>query len=228
MRQVFIGYDARESIAFHVCANSIIRHSSRPMAITPLSLNNLSGYTENHSRAVGYKPTNDFIFSRFLVPELAGYKGWALFIDGDMIFLDDPTKLFALADESKAVMCVKHVYKTKFPVKYLGQKNEDYERKNWSSVMLFNCAHPDCMKLTKSYVQHATGKHLHRFEWTDDENIGELPIQWNWLPDEFGPNENAKLLHFTAGTPCFHDFACSPMADLWHKERMLTNYSAQV
>lgn len=226
MHKVFIGYDAREAIAYHTCVNSMIRMSTSPLSITPLALNNLSGYTEDKARSVGYKPTNDFIFSRFLVPFLNEYKGWALFIDGDMVFLDDPSKLFGLIDDTKSVLCVKHDYKTKFPIKYLGQKNEDYERKNWSSVMLFNCSHPDCMKLTQSYVQNSTGKHLHRFEWTD--SVGELPIEWNWLADEYGVNNEAKLLHYTAGTPCFIDFSESPMAEKWHKERILTEYSAQV
>lgn len=228
MHKVFIGYDAREAIAFHTCVNSIIRHAKSPVSINPLALNNLNGYVENQSRVTGYKPTNDFIFSRFLIPALSDYKGWALFIDGDMILLDDIGAIFDFKDETKSVYVVKHNYKTKFPIKYLGQKNEDYERKNWSSVMLFNCSHPDCMKLTKSYVQNSTGKHLHRFEWTSDDMIGELPIEWNWLADEYGVNNEAKLLHYTAGTPCFIDFSESPMAEKWHKERILTEYSAQV
>lgn len=225
---VFIGYDAREAIAFHTCVNSIIRHSSKPVNIVPLALKTLAGYTENKDRLTGYKPTNDFIFSRFLVPALSEFKGWALFIDGDMILLDDISKIFDVPDKTKAVYVVKHNYKTRYPVKYLGQKNEDYERKNWSSVILFNCEHPACQKLTFEHVEKATGKYLHRFEWVSDADIGQLPIEWNWLPDELGENKDAKLLHYTAGTPCFHDFACTPMADLWHKERMLTNYSAQV
>ena len=227
---IYIGYDAREATAYHVCVNSIIRHSTAPVRINPLALNNMDFYLESKERQTmdGYKPTNDFIFSRFLVPYLQAYEGWALFMDGDMILLDDISKLFGLKDDSKAVMVVKHDYKTKFPVKYLGQPNLDYERKNWSSVMLINCGHEANRTLTPDYVQNATGKMLHRFEWLSDDQIGDLPIEWNWLPDEFGVNEEAKLLHFTAGTPCFFDFATSPMASLWHKERMLMDYSAQV
>ena len=111
--------------------------------------------------------------------------------------------------------------------KYLGAKNEAYPRKNWSSVMIFNCSNWKTRRLTPEYVQSATGKMLHRFEWLDDEDIGELPIEWNWLSDEFGENPEAKLVHYTNGTPCFHEYACSPMANEWHRERMLTNYSLQ-
>ncbi|MGA1553432.1 MAG: glycosyltransferase, partial [Burkholderiaceae bacterium] len=129
-------------------------------------------------------------------------------------------------DERYAVQVVQHDYKTKFPIKYLNQVNGDYPRKNWTSVMLFNCAHPDNRCLTQVFVETATGKFLHRLEWT--ESVGALPIEWNWLPDEYGANPAAKLVHYTVGTPCFHDYATTPMADIWHKERMLTNYSQQV
>jgi len=226
--QIYIGYDPREAIAYHVCVNSLIRRSSKPLSICPLALPNMKGfYTEGARTTIeGYLPTNQFIFSRFLVPSMMDYKGWSLFIDGDMIVTDDIQKLFALADESMAVQVVKHDYKTKFPVKYLNQVNGDYPRKNWTSVMMFNNSHPDNKKLTPEYVATASGKELHRIEWTD--KIGELPIEWNWLADEYGESVNAKLIHYTAGTPCFHDFACSPMANLWHLERMLTNHSLQV
>ena len=227
MLNIFIGFDPREAIAYHACVNSLIRHSSNPLRITPLALNNMNGYYEGQRKVIdGYPPTNQFIFSRFLAPSLMNYQGWALFIDGDMIVTDDITKLFDLADESKAVQVVQHDYKTKHPIKYLNQVNGDYPRKNWTSVMLFNCSHPDNRKLTPSYVETASGKELHRLEWTD--NVGELPIEWNWLPDEYGENPNAKLIHYTCGTPCFNEYAATPMAALWHKERMLTNYCLQL
>jgi lipopolysaccharide biosynthesis glycosyltransferase len=222
MVKIFIGYDPREAIAFHVCASSIIRHASVPVAITPLALNNLSVYKEEHSDG-----SNQFIYSRFLVPYLQGYKGWAIFMDGDMLLRDDIDKLWCLRDDSKAVMCVHHNYKTKVAKKYLGARNDDYPRKNWSSVVLWNCSHAANSLLTPDFVENSTGKVLHRFEWLPDELIGEISIEWNWLPDEFGPNSEAKLLHWTLGTPCFHEYANAPMAEEWHKEAMLLNYSLQ-
>ena len=111
--------------------------------------------------------------------------------------------------------------------KYLGAKNEDYPRKNWSSVILWNCnSHPN-RRLTPDFVQQATGAELHRFTWIDDDRIGELPPEWNWLPDEYGPNLDAKLLHYTLGTPCFHEFADTPQGNEWHRERILTEYCQQ-
>lgn len=222
MIPVFIGFDPREAIAYHVCANSIIRHSSKPVSFTPLALNNLQDYDEKHTDG-----SNQFIYSRFLVPHLMGYKGWAIFMDGDMLMRDDIEKLWSMRDDSKAVMVVKHDYKTKMTEKYLGAKNENYPRKNWSSVMLWNCGHIVNTMITPEFVQHATGAQLHRFTWLTDNLIGELPIEWNWLPDEFGANPDAKLLHYTLGTPSFHDFATTPMGDEWHRERIYTDFCLQ-
>lgn len=222
MIPVFIGYDPREAIAYHVCANSIVRHSTQPVSLTPLALNNLSGYQEQHTDG-----SNHFIYSRFLVPHLTNYRGWAIFMDGDMILRTDINELWELRDNNKAVMVVKHDYKTRMPVKYLGAKNEDYPRKNWSSVILWNCGHEENRRITPRFVQNSTGAQLHRFTWLDDELVGELPVEWNWLPDEFGENENAKLLHYTLGTPSFHEFATTPMGSEWHRERIYTEYCLQ-
>lgn len=219
---IFIGYDPREAIAYHVCANSIIRHSSRPVAIIPLALNLFADYTETHTDG-----SNQFIYSRFLVPHLMGYQGHAIFIDGDMIVRGDIVELWEQRSSYHDVQVVKHDYKTKMPVKYLGAKNEDYPRKNWSSVILWNCnSHPN-RQLTPEYIEKSTGAQLHRFAWINDDRIGELPPEWNWLPDEYGPNLNAKLLHYTLGTPCFHEFATTPQGDEWHKERMHTDFCLQ-
>ena len=221
---VFIGYDPREAIAFHTCVNSIIRHATQPVSIHPLALNLLSGYKETHTDG-----SNHFIYSRFLVPYMAGYVGRAIFIDGDMIVKDDIAKLWSMSEELGAfdVAVVKHDYKTKMTTKYLGAKNEDYPRKNWSSVMLFNCMTMPCRKLTPEYIQEATGSHLHRFEWTRDERVAELPKEWNWLAEEYDDNPDAKLVHYTLGTPCFHEFANTGMANDWHQERLFTEYCQQ-
>ncbi len=155
------------------------------------------------------------------------YTGWALYVDGDMLLRSDIAELWGMRDESKAVLCVHQDYRTKMREKYLGAKNEDYPRKNWSSVVLWNCAHPENRRLTPSFVEAATGAQLHRFTWLADELIGKIPKEWNWLPDEFGPNDKAKLLHWTLGAPSFHEFADAPMANEWHRERALMDYCLQ-
>jgi lipopolysaccharide biosynthesis glycosyltransferase len=219
---IFVGYDPREAIAYHACVNSIIRNASKPVAIVPVALGLFKDYKETHTDG-----SNHFIYTRFLVPHLMQYEGWAIFIDGDMIVRGDIAELWELRDAYKDVMVVKHDYKTRMTEKYLGAKNEDYPRKNWSSVILWNCnSHPN-RKLTSEFVQKATGAELHRFSWLLDERIGELPPEWNWLPDEYGPNPDAKLLHYTLGTPCFHEFADTPMGGEWHRERILTEYCQQ-
>jgi lipopolysaccharide biosynthesis glycosyltransferase len=222
MVRLFIGYDPREAVVYHVCVNSIVRQASQPVAVTPLALKNLGGYVERHRDG-----SNQFTYSRFLVPQLTGWYGWALYIDGDMLLRADIAELWSLRDEAKAVLCVHHDYKTRLRQKYLGAKNEDYPRKNWSSVMLWNCAHPANRCLTAEFVQQATGAKLHRFTWLAEDLVGELPVEWNWLPDELGSNPNAKLLHWTLGAPCFEEFAGAPMADEWHEERRLMNHSMQ-
>jgi lipopolysaccharide biosynthesis glycosyltransferase len=223
MIPIFIGYDPREAIAFHVCTNSIIRHSSHPVSINPLALNILKDYEEKHTDG-----SNHFIYSRFLVPHLMNYQGWAIFIDGDMILRDDIVNLWQLRDESKAVMVIKHDYKTQMTEKYLGSKNENYPRKNWSSVILWNCAHPDNLCVTPEFIQNATGAEVHRFTWLTDDKIGELPLEWNWLDIEYNHNPNAKLVHYTLGTPCFHEFAdTGNFSNEWHRERIYTEYCQQ-
>lgn len=223
MIPVFIGYDPREAIAYHVCSNSIIRNSSQPVSISPLALNILKGYEEKHTDG-----SNHFIYSRFLVPHLTNYQGWAIFMDGDMLLRDDIVKLWELRDDRYAAMVVKHDYKTKMTEKYLGSKNEDYPRKNWSSVILWNCAHPANKIVTPDFVQNSTGAQVHRFTWLTDDLIGELPKEWNWLDVEYDWNPQAKLVHYTLGTPCFHEFSDQGyFSDEWHRERIYTEYCLQ-
>ena len=219
---IFVGYDPREAVAYHVCVNSIVRQASQPVAIIPLALNLFTDYTETHTDG-----SNQFIYSRFLVPHLMDYTGHAIFIDGDMIVRGDIAELWNLRRHDLDVQVVKHDYQTKMTEKYLGSKNENYPRKNWSSVILWNCQNPANKKLTPQFIEKATGAELHRFTWISDDRIGALPVEWNWLPDEFGADVNAKLLHYTLGAPCFHEFATTPQADEWHREHMLADYCLQ-
>lgn len=222
MIRVFIGYDEREPVAFHACVSSIIRHTSQPVSITPLALSTLTDYDEQHTDG-----SNAFIYSRFLVPALCDFMGHAIYLDGDMIVNGDIAELWALRDPSKGVQVVKHEYQTKQAVKYLGAKNEDYPRKNWSSVILWNCSYFPNRKLTSEYVQEQTGAHLHRFQWLEDDRIGELPPGWNHLVGEYEPNPNARLLHYTLGTPCFDEYATCDQSDVWHQERAIMNSCAK-
>ena len=219
---VFVGYDPREAIAYHVCTNSIIRNASAPVAIIPVALNLFQDYQETHG-----DNSNHFVYTRFLVPHLMRFQGRAIFIDGDMIVRGDIVELFESFQLGHDVAVVKHDYQTRRTEKYMGAKNENYPRKNWSSVIVWNCSTFPNRKLTPEFVQQQPGSFLHRFSWIQDDRIQELPREWNWLPDEYGPNPDAKLLHYTLGTPCFHEFADTPQGDLWHRERILTEYCQQ-
>lgn len=216
--QLVVGFDQREAVAYHTFCQSVIDRCSRPVSITPLALQNIGSYTETHTDG-----SNSFIYSRFLTPWLMGFTGWAVFADGDMICREDLAALWALRDPAKAVMVVQHDYKTKAHGKYLGNKNEDYPRKNWSSVILWNCGHAKHKILLPEFVMKQTGAYLHRFSWLEDQDIGELPKEWNWLTTEYEDNYQAKLLHYTLGTPCFKDYANANMADLWHESHARVN-----
>ena len=211
MINLFVGFDPREAVAYHVFCSSIIQNTSAPVQITPLVLSQLQEFNEMHDDR-----SNDFVYSRFLTPYLTDFKGWAIFADGDMICQGDLKELIDMADPSKAVMVVKHDYQTKATQKYLGNINENYPRKNWSSLILWNCDHPKHKVLTPDFVSKQTGKFLHRFSWLDDQDIGELPLEWNWLASEYKVNREAKLIHYTLGTPCFKDYKNSDMADIWY------------
>ncbi len=192
--QVYIGYDpSAEPVAYHVCCDSIIRNCSLPVRITPLSLKAFGkDYTETHTDG-----SNQFIYSRFLIPWLQAWRGFALYLDGDMIVREgvDLAELWALRDPYKSVQVVKHNYRTKHAAKYLGAPNTDYPRKNWSSVILWNCnSYPNRM-LTPKFVEKQTGQYLHRFEWLEDDRIGELPATWNRLVMEQDVTPDDKLLH---------------------------------
>jgi len=212
MIRLTIGFDEREAVAYHTFCQSILEKSSEPVAFIPLVLRSLPGYKETHTDG-----SNSFVYSRFLTPYLMDFQGWAIFADGDMICRDDIAKLWCLRDESKAVLCAKHDYKTKVSGKYLGNKNQDYPRKNWSSVVLWNCGHPDNKILTPEFVMKQSGAFLHRFSWLKDEQIGEFAKEWNWLTTEYPDNYDARLLHYTLGTPCFKDYWKSDMAEEWHE-----------
>ena len=219
---VFVGYDPREAIAYHVCANSIIRNASAPVAIIPVALNLFTDYKETHG-----DNSNHFVYTRFLVPYLMDFRGRAIFIDGDMVVRGDIIELYESLQTAHDVAVVKHDYKTRMPVKYMGAPNEDYPRKNWSSVIVWDCQSYPNRRLTPDFVQKQPGSFLHRFSWIDDDRIQALPPEWNWLPDELGENTEAKLLHYTLGTPCFREFADTTQAAEWHKERALTDYCQQ-
>lgn len=227
MIPVFAGYDYRESVGYHTFCQSVIDNASEPVSITPMSLNLLKKAYGGGQR----DGTNEFIYSRFLIPYLMGYDGFAIFMDGaDMLCLGDIAELWAMRDPFKAVQLVQHDYKTKHPRKYVGSEieagNDDYPRKNWSSVMLINCGHHEWGHVTPEWVEETTGACLHRFQFMRDRYVGNLPVEWNWLADEYGPNDRAKLLHWTAGIPAFTGYESAAHSAAWFNCRNRVNFIA--
>ena len=215
MIPVFIGYDGRETVAYSVLAHSIQARASQPVAIAPLMLSQLQGvfHRERHPLQ-----STDFSFSRFLTPHLSDYTGWSVFMDCDMLMLDDIAKLWALRDERYAVMVIKHDHVPKEERKFLNEPQTKYEKKNWSSVMLFNNAR--CRALTPEFVNTASGLELHQFKWLgDDSLIGALPGRWNHLVGYNPPRADAALVHYTLGGPYFDEYRDCEYSKEWFAER---------
>ena len=214
MLTLYVGYDPREAAAYHVFCQSVIEHASGPVKFVPLHSPMLSNFDGQRDG------TNAFIYSRYLVPHYQDYQGWAIFCDGDMLVMDDIYKLYNLRDDKYGVMVVKHYYQTQNQRKYIGtpieNDNVDYERKNWSSVMLVNCGHPSNGVLSPELVSEASGSFLHRFQWLRDEQIGSLPLEWNWLVGEY-PINHAKLYHHTLGSPGFEHYAQCYSSKPWNQ-----------
>lgn len=220
---IYIGYDPNETVAYHVLSQSILDHSTLPVRISPINLRNLKGVFERERNPL---QSTEFSFSRFLVPYLSGYSGWSLFMDCDMLARADFREIFELRDETKSVMVCKHDYDPHEDVKFLGQVQTKYQKKNWSSVMLFN--NRKCAALSKEYVNTATGLELHQFKWLEsDDQIGSLPLEWNWLVGEYQKNENAKNVHFTIGGPYFDEYKDCDYADEWFKTKQKLNFARQ-
>ncbi|MDH3588787.1 MAG: glycosyltransferase [Gammaproteobacteria bacterium] len=218
--RVFIGYDSAEEVALHVLSSSIWRRASQPVPIIPLKLSQLPMTRERHPLQ-----STEFSFSRFLVPYLCGYKGWAVFMDCDMLIRDDIIELFQEADPQYAVQVVKHDYVPRSRSKFLGNMQTTYEKKNWSSVMLFNCE--KCTALTPEAVNSESGLWLHQFKWLkNDEQIGELHPTWNHLVGEYPHLPEIKNIHYTEGGPWFDEYHDTDYADEWfiERERMLQSY----
>lgn len=207
MIKLFCGYDAREAIGFHVFVHSVIEHASQPVEIIPLAARGMP------------EGSNAFTYSRFLVPYLCGFKGHAIFMDAsDMLMLADVAELDALFDPQYAVQCVQHpAYRTRHPIKYRGTSmqcpNRDYARKNWASVMIMNCEHPDWRGMGPGFVEAGSVTMLQFAGVT--QRIGSLPDRWNRLVDEGQPVDGAAVLHYTAGLPSFPMYRDTPGADEW-------------
>ena len=175
--RIFIGWDSRVPLSYTVLAHSLIAYASRPLAITPLVYNTLP------VQRTGLTP---FTFTRFLVPWLCDYKGYALFMDGDFFCRADVAEVFDYAQCDPVECAVWTV-----------PKKERFEQ---GAFLLFNCGHPDNRILTPEYVE-TTKTGLLVLKWTNA--IGHLPAEWHHLVLYDKPNPAAKMVHFTAGIPAF-------------------------
>jgi hypothetical protein len=202
-------------VAYHVLCQSILAQSSKPVSFTPINKRNIPDFTRGIEDG-----STEFSFSRFLTPWLCGYEGKAIFMDCDMVVNCDISELLNYCKGDNDVWVCKHDYTPKTESKFLGNKQHVYPRKNWSSVMVFDCDR--CRILTPDVVNSESGAYLHQFKWAD--GIGGIPLEYNWLVGEYNPNPNAKILHYTLGTPCF---GYKEYSEEWFKWLEMTNYADQ-
>jgi len=221
MLRIFVGFDENEAVAYHVLCHSILRQAGGPVSITPINKNNIPEF--NRGKEDG---STDFSFSRFLTPYLSGYQGYSIFMDSDMLVRGDIYDVLGWVSLRNDVSVVKHDYTPKEGEKFLGNKQYAYPKKNWSSFMVFNNSAEACRSLTVKQVNEQSGAYLHRFQWCNDDRIGELPKEWNHLVGEYEPNPNARIIHYTLGTPCFEGYENQEWAEEWFKEKALMEYSA--
>lgn len=226
--KVYIGYDIRENLAYQVAVTSLIKHASGPVSITCLNLHSLTRQglmnrpvvERNGVRlwdVISNAPqSTEFASSRFLTPLLA-QTGLALFVDSDVVFTRDVYDMVREVRGSKAVYVVKHEYEPDDALKMDMQVQTAYPRKNWSSVMLFNCEHPANQCLNAHLINTLPGRDLHRFCWLRDHEIGELNPKWNWLVGEQPKPSDLGIAHFTLGGPWLPNWRSHEHDEVWSK-----------
>lgn len=216
--KVYIGWDSREDIAYQVARSSLIENATIDVEVHPIRLQDLVDRGV-YTRDIDPLASTEFTYSRFFTPWLADYKGWALFCDCDFLFFGDVAELLNYRDDSKAVLCVHHDYTPKEGLKMDGKIQTSYPRKNWSSFMLFNCAHPATRTLTPELINRESGAYLHRMQWASDSEIGELPEEWNWLEGWSNKPSSGfpKAVHYTNGGPWFKDWQDVDFSEAWVK-----------
>ncbi len=224
---VYIGWDSRETIAADVCELSIHHNASAPVVthmLKQFQLREQGIYT----RPADQQSSTEFTFTRFLTPHINNYRGWAVFCDCDFLWTSDVHQLLAQADDRYAVMVVKHDYRPQNSVKMDGKAQSYYPRKNWSSMILWNCEHPANRALTPELVSSESGAYLHRFQWLDDSLIGSLQPEWNWLVNWYHEpwDGQPKAIHYTEGGPWFSNYQNCEYSAVWkqYEARVIETY----
>jgi len=218
--RIFIGWDSREDIAYQVCKASLEAHSSIALDIRPLKQEELR-HRGLYWRAPDKLSSTEFSFTRFLTPYLADYRGWVIFVDCDFMFRKDIAGILEYCDSLKALHCVQHDYRPTEKVKMDGQVQLLYPRKNWSSLMLINAGHTKIQALTPDLVNTDSGLNLHRFNWLEEQDIGTLPLDWNYLEGWYTSKDSVDpcAVHFTRGGPWHEDWQGVEYASEWNALR---------
>jgi lipopolysaccharide biosynthesis glycosyltransferase len=218
--RVYIGWDSREEIAYEVAKHTLLKHATVPVEVIPIKKQELEALGVFH-RPHDPLQSTEFTYTRFLVPHLTEYRGWALFVDCDFLFRCDIKDLFAHCDPAYAVLCAQHDYRPRNTVKMDGAAQTVYPRKNWSSCVLFNCGHPANAKLTPEVVNSETGAYLHRFQWLTDDLVGAFSYKYNYLEGWYNVETDGEpeIIHYTNGGPWFDNCQDVDFAKEWCEAR---------
>ncbi len=229
--EVFVGWDAREALAWQVCVASMQAHAADyPLPVRPIGRRLLEDEglytrpTEVHGNqlwdVISQQPmSTDFSLARYWVPQIASGAAWALFCDCDFLWRADPREILAHADPRCAVMVVPHRHEPAETEKMTGQMQTAYFRKNWGSLVLWNLRHAGVRRLSRGDLNSWHKHDLHGLRWLAPMEIGFLPEDWNWLegvsPTLGQDAIEPKAVHFTQGTPDMPGYEVSPHADEW-------------
>jgi len=212
---IYIGYDEHHSITYDACKFSIIKGNSKyDINVIPINYNTINSY----DRIMDKYESTQFSFARFWVPYESNYKGISIFCDSDFIFMDSIDNLIDLYDDRYAIMCCQHNYTPNSDIKMNGKIQSSYPRKNWSSLMIFNNEHPKNKTLNPLTLNNQSGAFLHRFNWLDDNEIGSLPLDWNYLVGYY-TGKDPKALHYTDGGPWLKGYENCKYSDIWYEHK---------
>lgn len=213
---VFIGFDSSnygQELAYDVCKKSIEKHTTIPITFHKMVKSEM--IEEGIFTRQDKDGATEFTYTRFFVPYLSSYKGYSLFCDSDFLWTCDIAELLKYTDPTKALSCVMHQYKNcNNTIKMDNQVQEWYPKKNWSSLMIFNNEHSSTKNLTLENINIKSPKWLHRFEWANDDEVIEIPKDYNYLVNYYNDGPT-KAIHYTDGGPWHPDYVNVQYGDLW-------------
>ncbi|MBY0549074.1 MAG: hypothetical protein K2W95_17505 [Candidatus Obscuribacterales bacterium] len=179
--KVFIGASSTEWLPAKVLEYSIRKNAS--FAVQTVNLANCVRPFKMPLDASN-KPRTPFSFQRFLIPELMQYSGRAIYLDSDMLVLQDIAKLWRMPFSGANLICTSALNQAQRAVQY-SVMLLDCNSLNWNIDTLVN----DLDSGALSYEALVHGMAAAR------KPAARIPPTWNFL-DKYVPGTTA-LIHYT-------------------------------